>query len=234
LISLDAHPDRTLGARALECPIIAHKESADVFRSRSTIFKGQGEERGGIWEIYGEAIGMRWVSPDITFSRRMSLHWGVPEIVLLHQPGPTPGSIWVVIPDCKIVFVGDAISPNQPPFLANADLDTWIECIDLLLDSYRDYEIVSGRGGLVIEDDIRFQRRFLIKVIKGMERFVRRKALPEDAESLAPRLLSDYKVGRELKDQFEQRLRHGLNQCYANRYQVIVDPTIEDSRPYAR
>ena len=28
LVNLDTHPDRTLGARAMECPIVAHKHTA--------------------------------------------------------------------------------------------------------------------------------------------------------------------------------------------------------------
>jgi hypothetical protein len=39
LINLDAHPDRTLGTRALDCTIIAHQKTALVFRNRPTIFK---------------------------------------------------------------------------------------------------------------------------------------------------------------------------------------------------
>ena len=104
LINLDANPDRTLGDRALECTIVAHTKTAQVFRNRPTIFKGQSVESGAAWEAYGDAIGMRWATPDITFTQRMSLHWGGPEVVLEHHPGPTPGATWVVIPEAKVVF----------------------------------------------------------------------------------------------------------------------------------
>src|SRR5512134_2828422 len=44
LINLDAHPDRTLGARVMDCTIIAHQKTALVFRGRPSIFKGQNAE----------------------------------------------------------------------------------------------------------------------------------------------------------------------------------------------
>ncbi len=127
LINLDAHPDRTLGARSMECTIVAHQKIADVFRNRPTIFKGQNIETGSIWENYTDAIGVRWANPDITFTDRMSLHWGGPEVVIEHHPGPSIGATWVLIPETKVVFIGDAVVLEQPPFLANADLIAWLE-----------------------------------------------------------------------------------------------------------
>ncbi|MDP2994037.1 MAG: hypothetical protein Q8N46_02825, partial [Anaerolineales bacterium] len=36
LVNLDAHPDRTLGARAMDCTIVAQEKTAHVFRTRPT------------------------------------------------------------------------------------------------------------------------------------------------------------------------------------------------------
>jgi glyoxylase-like metal-dependent hydrolase (beta-lactamase superfamily II) len=223
LICLDAHPDRSLGARAMETTLVTHKNAAQVFRDRPTIFKGQGSETGSLWEIYGEAIGMRWVIPDITFTLKFSLHWGETEVLLSHQPGPTAGSIWVEIPDKQIVFIGDAVVPNQPPFLANADLDTWLERLDNLLKSYGDYVIVSSRGGVIAKDDIKMQRDFLNKVVRGMQRLAKRNSHPESTESLVPRLLSNFKGDQEYRELFEHRLRYGLQRCYQRSYYVDED-----------
>jgi hypothetical protein len=50
LVNLDAHPDRTLGAKAIDCTIVAHQKTAQVFRNRPTIFKGQNTPTGSAWE----------------------------------------------------------------------------------------------------------------------------------------------------------------------------------------
>jgi glyoxylase-like metal-dependent hydrolase (beta-lactamase superfamily II) len=91
----------------------------------------------------------------------MSLHWGGPEIVLEHHPGSYAGSIWVIIPSEQVVFVGDTVVPDQPPFLANAELNDWINSLELLATSYRDYIIISGRGGPVAGEAIRLQQKIL-------------------------------------------------------------------------
>jgi glyoxylase-like metal-dependent hydrolase (beta-lactamase superfamily II) len=221
LVNLDAHADRTLGSRAMECTIIAHQKTAQVFRSRPSIFKGQNPESGAEWETYNDAVGMRWASPDITFNQRICLHWGPPDILLEHHPGPSSGAIWAVIPEAKIVFVGDTVLYNQPPFLANADIPAWLEALDLLKTGFRDYMIISGRGGSVPNEAIRSQHVTLKNVLKGMERFARHNNSSEITESLIPVILSNLSFSPHLEEQYVQRLRHGLSQYYMRRYRPM-------------
>jgi len=231
LVSLDAHPDRTLGTRALECTIVAHQKAAQVFRSRPTIFKGLSVETGAVWETYSDAIGMRWASPDITFTETITLHWGGPEIQLLHQPGPTPGSIWVVIPEAKTVFVGDTIVLNQPPFLAQADFNTWSESLTKLLKDYSGFQIVCGRGGLASVEDIRALQKQIKDITDGIEKLAARNAAPEATQELVPKLISKYSASGKLRDLYATRLRYGLYQSFVRRFfptTVIGQPELEE------
>ena len=221
LINLDAHPDRTLGARAQDCPIVAQQKAAQVFRNRPTIFKGQTTVSGAAWELYNEAIGMRWAAPDITFTNRMNFHWGGPEVVLEHHPGPSAGSSWVIIPDEKVVFVGDSITVNQPPFLANADLDAWLNSLELLVDAYRDCAVVAGRGGIASKKVIHAQLNFLKDVAKGIDHLVKRNAGPEATGDLIPALLKDFEIEDENLEIYTQRLHYGLYQYYARHYRPM-------------
>ncbi|MFN3492850.1 MAG: hypothetical protein ACK40V_11600, partial [Anaerolineales bacterium] len=75
LINLDAHPDRTLGARAMDCTVVAHEKTAAAFRMRPSAFKAQGEETGADWESIPGLGSVRWAPPEISFTERLSLHW---------------------------------------------------------------------------------------------------------------------------------------------------------------
>lgn len=218
LILLDAHLDRTLGARAMECTLITHESTAQVFRNRPIVFKGQSQDSGADWETYDDVIGTRWASPDITFSDRLNLHWGGPEVVLEHHPGPAPGAIWAHIPEMRIVFVGDAVTPHQPPFLSQADLPAWIETLEAFIASSRDYIVISGRGGIATLEDVRAQLRYLKSIHKGLERLAKRNAPAEDTESLVEPLLSDISFPPRYFDQYAQRLRAGLYHYYTRHY----------------
>ena len=231
LVSLDAHPDRTLGTRALECTIVSHQKAAQVFRNRPTIFKGQSIETGAAWETYSDAIGMRWAAPDITFSERISLHWGTQEVVLEHHPGPTPGSMWVILPAAKVLFVGDTLVINQPPFLAQAELGAWIESLDLLIKTYASYTIVSGRGGVASIEEIRGMRKLLKDILQGTERLAAKNAQPEATQGMIEPLLARFSFPAKLRDLYVARLTYGLHQCFARRYRptnVIGQPEVEE------
>ena len=42
LINLDSHPDRTLGARGMDCTVIAHEKTAQAFHNRPEHLQGAG------------------------------------------------------------------------------------------------------------------------------------------------------------------------------------------------
>jgi len=231
LVSLDAHLDRTLGTRAMECTVVAHQKTAQVYRNRPLIFKGQGTETGGDWESYDDAIGTRWTSPDITFSDQMTMHWGSAPVVLSYHPGPTSGSIWVAVPSAGVLFLGDAVSPNQPPFLAQADLPAWIETLNGLA-AYKDYTLISGRGGMITLDVARQQQKYLKTIHRSLERLAKRNAAPEATANLVPSLLSDITFPEKFREQYTQRLQSGLYQYYIRFYRqenAIEQPEFEES-----
>jgi glyoxylase-like metal-dependent hydrolase (beta-lactamase superfamily II) len=220
MVNLDAHPDRTLGARGMDCTIVAHERVAQVYRSRSNTFKAQGDETGADWETIGGLGNVRWAPPEITFSQQMSINWGGDSPVLLEShPGPSSGAAWVVLPASKVVFVGDAVLKSQPPFLMSADLPAWLETLKLLLSpAYRGWDIVSGRSGLVIPEIVRAQREMLEQILKRLEKLAAKKAKPDATESIISHGMGNYRVPAARQRQFTQRLRYGLYYYYVRHY----------------
>lgn len=221
LVILDAHPDRTLGARAMDCTVIAQEKTAQVFRTRPTTFKAQGTETGADWETIPGLGTVRWAPPEISFTTDMTLHWGDAPIVLEHHPGPTSGASWVLVREQKVIFVGDFVSKNQPPFLAHADLPAWIEGLDLLMSpDYKGYTFVSGRGGTVSAPVIKAQSDFIEKVHERLEKMAKRGTSPEATEKLIEPLLTGFKGSAAKHKQYAQRLRYGLRYYYARHYRM--------------
>jgi glyoxylase-like metal-dependent hydrolase (beta-lactamase superfamily II) len=219
LINLDAHPDRALGVRTMECSVVAHEKAAQVFRNRPSTFKAQSDDAGANWEAIPGLTGIRWVQPEISFTRTMALHWDDTLLLLESHPGPNDGAIWVILPEEKIVFVGDAVLKNQPPFLARADLTAWLETLALLQSKeYQEYTVISGRGGAIHPAMIKSQADFLEDVHKRLERLSKRKQKPDMTESLIQPLLSKFKGSNALQEQYLERLRYGLKHYYARHY----------------
>ena len=220
LINLDAHPDRTLGVRAMDCSVIAHESTAQAFRNRPSTFKAQGDDTGANWEAIPGLAGIRWVSPEISFTHAMTMHIDNAPILLESHPGPHPGAIWVILPEEKIVFVGDAVLKNQPPFLANANIPAWLDALVLLQNkTYRDYIIISGRGGVVDQAAVKNQVVFLKDILKKVEKAAQKKQPGDFIEGLTQPMLANFKAPAARQKQYAQRLRNGLKQYYARHFQ---------------
>jgi glyoxylase-like metal-dependent hydrolase (beta-lactamase superfamily II) len=219
LANLDAHIDRTLGARHLDCTILAQKNVLTTFENRSAVFKGHPVGSSAEWENYPEVSGTRWSIPSLTFSDHLNLHWGENEIILEHHPGPTSGSAWVIVPAEKVVFIGDAIVLDQPPFLDLADLPSWINSVsELRSPRYRDYTIISGRGGPISIEYVREQHEQLKSLYKRLETLASKGGKPEETAFMINPFLKKLNYSAALHEPYEQRLRYGLDHYYRRKY----------------
>ncbi|MEP0805772.1 MAG: hypothetical protein HRF47_09795 [Chloroflexota bacterium] len=220
LINLDSHPDRTLGVRMMDCTVIAHEQTARAFQNRPNTFKAQGDETGANWESIPGLGSVRWAPPEISFVSQMSLHWSDSPVILESRPGPTSGAIWVILPEEKVVFVGDAVVKGQPPFLAHADLPAWLEALDHLQSAeFKGYTIVSGRGGVVTAQAVRAQADLLKKIQVKIEKLSEKRSVtPALTDKLADTLLKEFKAPAARQRQYLHRLRFGLRNYFARHY----------------
>jgi glyoxylase-like metal-dependent hydrolase (beta-lactamase superfamily II) len=229
LVNLDAHPDRTIGSRSLECPVIMHERCEQIFRNRPPTFKGQNTEVGAEWETCLDLGSSRWALPDITFTDGIQFHWGELEVFLEYHPGPAPGASWIVIPEEQVVFVGDALVVDQPPFLADADIPVWLETLDILLSSrFRNYMIVSGRGGLTTPEQIRSLKNMLKKIDKKLTSLWEKSAPVDEVYKMVPGLMSEYETSVSRQELYQQRLIFGLERYYTRYIQPDVDEIVEE------
>lgn len=211
LINMDAHPDRTLGARAMDCTVVAHEKTAYTFRTRPSTFKAQGEETGADWEAIPGLGSVRWAPPEISFVDQLTLHWDADPVILEHHPGPASGSIWVNVPNEKVLFIGDTVLKNQPPFLAGSNLKAWLESINQLLSSdYKGYTFISSRGGVVTNSVIKAQYDFLKYIHDKLNKSASKKPKPATVEKMVTSLLTWFKAPAARQKQYAQRLRYGL------------------------
>jgi glyoxylase-like metal-dependent hydrolase (beta-lactamase superfamily II) len=225
LINMDAHPDRTLGARAMDCTVIAHEKTASTFRIRPGTFKAQGEETGADWESIPGLGSVRWAPPEISFSDQMTLHWDDAAVFLEYHPGPANGSIWVHLPEEKVLFIGDTVLKNQPPFLAGSNLKAWLTSLNELQDpAFKGYTFISSRGGVVNANAVKSQYDFLKHINDKLEKMTAKKPNPAAVEKLVTSLLTWFKAPAARQKQFAQRLRYGLLHYNSRHHHASTQP----------
>jgi len=226
LVNLDGHVDRTVGTRAMDCIVVAQEKTTQMFRNRPTSIKPQEPETGSESERCGNLGPIRWALPEITFSNLLQLDWGASPILLEHHPGSSPGAVWVVLPEDKVIFVGDAVIPDQPPFLAQADLPAWQDSLKLLMDKYKNYIVIGGRTGPVSHEQIRWQIKLLQTIQNKLTALADKKAQPEAIEQLIPVLLN--KITGDESTYYYKRLRWGIKQYYQHHHLTQTDATLND------
>ncbi len=228
LINLDAHMDRTLGSRAMECTVIAHEGVVSVLRNRPSTLKAQGVETGAEWELYENLGSVRWSPPEITFTEHMKIFWNDAPIVLEYHPGPSNGAIWVNVLEHKVVFVGDAVVYPQPPFLAQANIPEWLRTLEILASpEYHDYLIISGRTGLVTQKEVEKQAQVLKDLQSRLEHLGMGAVSEATIAELARGLLDKFELDSGRANQYENRLKYGLWRYYLRHYRSSED-TEED------
>ena len=213
LVTLDEHHDRTLGTRQMECMSVGHEILHQAMRDRPATFKTQGQETGAEWELLSGLGVVRWASPDITFTHSLDIRWDEKLVQLIAVPGPSRASIWVELPKQKVIFVGDTVIPQAPPFLASADLDSWQAAVArLLAPDYKGHVIVSGRGGVVTTGDVKEQGKFLAKVQQAVEKLSGKEDDLPEMDHVAFQLLKSFEHRSPRSEQYYSRLSFGLSQ----------------------
>ena len=211
LILLDSHPDRVLGSRTLKLPAIAQDQTLKTIREWADTFKGNAHPIGAEADQLKRITGVNNAIPEITFSERMVIHMGGKEIVFLHRPGPRPGSMWMVIPDLSVVFVGDTVTIDEPPYVGVSDIEAWLNSLDELRGSdMNSYTLISSCGGRIKRKDINHMARFLRKVQSRVEKLEDEKNSNEGMERLAIDLMGDFSILSIREDLILKRLKTGL------------------------
>lgn len=219
LALLDYHPDRSLGGRNLDLPILAHDLTREVMTSWPDAFKGGTRPIGAESDRLKRITGVGKAVPEVTFADSAMVHVGKRQAELIHRPGPLPGSIWVAVPQAKIVFVGDLVTVSEPPFFGECVIDSWIASLaELSGRRWKDYTVVSSREGVVGREPLRAMTRLLQKVEARLERVGGRSVAAQACQALAVQLLRGYRLSGSRREQAMMRLQLGLTRLHARLY----------------
>lgn len=219
LVISDTQLDRTFGLRGMESLVVGHQTSVELLQNRSSSARLQDIDPGAAMIPYDLSLNARWMMPDITYTDQISIHLDEDPVFITHHPGSHLAGSWVRFDAAKVLFVGDSVATNQPPFLAWADLDRWIADIELLAsDEFRGYKIISARQGRLYHQTISKMTRVL-KEIRILVRELAEASEPLEAiKKTVPTLLKQFYFDNEMTDLYRIRLVWGLEKYLQRHY----------------
>lgn len=215
LVLLDTQYDRTLSAKGCDCVVVSQSNFLLPTKPRQQAVKLQEEliGSGDSHEMTGSTS--RPFAPEISFDKNMNLSFGGVEVMLEHHPGSNLAGIWAILPQEKVIFVGDSVMGNQPPFLAYSDPANWVLDMKLLASrAYKGYQIVSSRAGLVNQDHVRAMGRTVTFIQNSFAALKEKNAELDTYLELIPRILKRIEYSPAEGELFFNRLRWGITTYY--------------------
>jgi cyclase len=215
VVNLDHHRDRVLGNPWFEAPVIAHESTCERVRLLPELFKNGQAEVGTDAELATDLAGVRIISPQLTFSEKLTLCLGGHEFQLTHHPGSAPGAVWAEFPKEDVVFVGDTVTNGIPPLLQDSDIGKWLEALaQLRRAKFPAKTIVAGRGAPTDKEGVKPMEEFLKVARRKAESLVRGHKSRAEAAVAAEGLLEHFTVPTALREHYTRRLRAGMEYLY--------------------
>ncbi len=215
LVHLDTNYDRLLSIKGTDCVIITHTNSLVQEKAKTSGSKPADEsaQSGEGHDVFVSPF--RLIPPEVVFNQSLSLYLDDTEILLEHHPGSNLAGIWAELPARKVIFVGDAVLPDQAPFLAYCDLERWLEDLGALSGKkYRNYQIVSARSGVLDQSQVELMSGHIKAIHALLSPLMARKASLEELLALIPAILQRYEPNANTSDMYYNRLRWGLTTYY--------------------
>lgn len=215
MVVMDTNYDRVLSIRGSESILVAHADTIAPIRSRLASLK-IADETGSHETHETPGSSNRMQTPELHFDQKMSLHLDRLSIDLEHHPGSNIAGLWAIIPERKVVFVGDSVLIDQPPFLAYSNLDRWEQDLkELASKRFKDYQIVSARSGLVDKEQVKTMAKHISFINKTFEKLCAAKAPLEEWYAKIPVIIDRMsKIDLFNSELFYNRLHWGITTYY--------------------
>jgi glyoxylase-like metal-dependent hydrolase (beta-lactamase superfamily II) len=219
IVQMDSSPDRAFAAAHLASvfegqppTLLAHQQTTDAMKTLQDSYKNNpllGALEGSSYNL--DPLSLRWPRPAMAFNGSMTIHWNPSTVILRHAPSTTPGACWVLLPEEKILFMGDAVSVTLPPLLHEGRFEPWLETLALLRRApFKGCRLFCSHGGWVEADAVAKFASFL-RSAQRKAAVIREKTDPQKDISLAAQSLSEFfTFSAERKEFALRRLQIGL------------------------
>jgi len=217
IINTDHHRAHVIGNQFFPtATVIAHERAWKEMKSYGDSFRTR------LINMYRDRIpaaveewkqSLEIIKPEITFSGRTLLFKGDKEIHLIPVGGHTPATTVVYFPNEKLLFTGDAVVTNRPPFLSQGNTKEWLQALTYLRKLRYDI-LIPGHGELTGKEATENMSNYL-RLVRRRVRSAYRSGLPkaDTARSLS-HLIRYWPIPPFEKPKADRRFKSGLGRVW--------------------
>jgi cyclase len=217
IINTDHHRAHVIGNQYFPtAAVIAHerawkemKSYGDSFRTRLlNMYRDRMPEAAAVWQE-----DLKIVKPEVAFTGRTVLHHGDKEIHLIPVGGHTPATTVVYLPEEKLLFTGDVVVTNRPPFLSQGNTKEWLEALTYLRKLHYDI-LIPGHGELAGKEATENMSEYLRMVRRRVRSAYRSGLTKADTARSLSYLIREWPIPPFEKPKADRRFKSGLGRVW--------------------
>lgn len=217
IINTDHHRGHIIGNQYFPmATVIAHefawknmKSYGDSFRTRLlNLYRNRMPDAAKEWKQH-----LKIIEPEITFSGRTLLFKGDKEIHLIPVGGHTPATTVIHLPEDGLLFSGDVVVTDRPPFLSQGDTKQWLEALTYLRKLHYDV-LIPGHGELTGKEATEKMSEFLRKVRRKVRSAYRAGLSKSDTARSLKHLIHDWPIPPFEKPKADRRFKSSLSRVW--------------------
>lgn len=217
IVNTDHHRAHIIGNQHFPmATVVAHenawkeiKSYGDSFRTRlMNMYRERIPEAAAEWKQTLEIV-----KPQVTFTGRTVLYKGHTELHLIAVGGHTPATAVVYMPNEKLLFTGDVVVTNRPPFLSQGNTKEWLEALTFLRKLRYDI-LIPGHGELTGKEATDRMSEYL-RLVRRKVRSAYQAGMPkaDTARSLS-HLIRYWPIPPFEKPKADRRFKSGLGRVW--------------------
>lgn len=218
IVNTDHHRAHVIGNQHFPtATVIAHEDAwkemrsyGDSFRTRLlNMYRRRIPEAVAEWETSLDII-----KPQVTFSGHTVLHKDGKEIHLIPVGGHTSATIVVYMPNDRLLFTGDVVVTNRPPFLSQGNTKQWLNALSYLRRLSYDV-LIPGHGELTGKEATDKMSEYLRQVRREVRRAYRSGTSKADTSRSLSHLIHFWPIPPFEKPKADRRFKSGLGHVWS-------------------
>ncbi len=217
IINTDHHRAHIVGNQYFPmATVIAHEFAWKNMQSYGDSFRTR------LLNLYGDRIpeaAEEWKQhleitlPEITFTDRTILFSGDKEIQMVPVGGHTPATTVIYFPNERLLFAGDLVVTDRPPFLSQGNTKEWLQALTYLRKLQYDI-LIPGHGEVTGKEATERMSEFLRLVRRKVRSAYRAGLTKADTARSLRYLIHQWPIPPFEKPKADRRFKSSLNRVW--------------------
>ena len=217
IINTDHHRAHIVGNQYFpQATVMAHEFAWKNMQSYGDSFRTR------LLNLYGDRIpeaAEEWrqhleiTLPEITFTDRTILFSGDKEIQMIPVGGHTPATTVIYFPNERLLFAGDLVVTDRPPFLSQGNTKEWLQALTYLRKLQYDI-LIPGHGEVTGKEATERMSEFLRLVRRKVRSAYRAGLSKADTARSLRYLIHQWPIPPFEKPKADRRFKSSLNRVW--------------------